>query len=147
MNLPEQIQIAKINEEAMIEKEKMKLEFQFESEKMKMEEMKESDKIKIEAMKEVEKMRMEFLKGFFTEIVCKVQENNFKNSLAMALIGFLAVGYFAINLRAGLTGKATEIEKFFSAVVPSINTRIGSNLIGSTLTGRDICFHSRRKSC
>mmetsp|Transcript_5911 Transcript_5911/g.8277 ORF Transcript_5911/g.8277 Transcript_5911/m.8277 type:complete len:186 (+) Transcript_5911:1047-1604(+) len=108
----EQLKICKINSQALIEAEKMRME---------------TEKIKIEAAMETERMKMEIEK-MRIESMLKVERDKIKNSIFMALFGVLAVLLFAINLRTGLTGKVTDIERFFTSLKPF-------KLIGSALTG------------
>jgi len=112
----EQLKICKINSQALIEAEKMRME----TEKMKIDAAKEM-RMETERMKmEIEKMRIESM--------LKVERDKIKNSIFMALFGVLAVLLFAINLRTGLTGKVTDIERFFTSLKPF-------KLIGSALAG------------
>ena len=47
------------------------------------------------------------------EITLEVETKKFGYGLLIAALFFFAIGYFGINLRDGLTGKVTDIEKAF----------------------------------
>ena len=73
----------------------------------------------MESTAAIEMKRMEFLTALeMTKInatrntAFEVEKKKFWNSLAVAVVFSFAVLGFGINLRIGLTGKVTDIEKF-----------------------------------
>lgn len=92
--------------------------------------------------------------NFSRETACKVENKKFRLGIAVAIVEFLAVFCFGLNLRAGLTGKATDIEKFIlslksiklvgdaltwtsvSTVIKNFTNRLTNNSIVQWLSSR-----------
>ena len=126
----DQIVIAKIFAQSFIDIEMKKMEFEmkkinsteamemkkmeFEMKKMNSTEAMEMKKMEFEMKKMNSTRAMEMKKmNFSRETAFEVQNMKFQFGIAMAFVGFLTVFSFGLNLRAGLTGKVTDIEKFF----------------------------------